>query len=255
MCLSLCCNQHHMPYIRFPFAGFQSAPYFRCRFTCRKQLDPRWVTGLNPGILTGKPRRTNGTYSVVWAVRPQCNTYDASNLCHTPWLGCPARATADIRGYASTTEGFPLILSPSLPPIPGKVVERIKNGENPDLKDMLSDNIALAKCLHEAHWPTKHIPLCSKFREVTDPLSWVFCFSNVKSEDRTRKQGRWSHMQIMLDLVRKHRVAGLRHSLPSSIVRRRLVQMEQGQPRHWWPQQYWGTHSSGKAPNPAPRVW
>ncbi len=105
------------------------------------------------------------------------------------------------------SRALPLILSPALPPIPGKLVEKIRKGENPDLKDMLSDNIALAKRLNEAHqaYPSP-LHSGSKFREVTDPLSWVFCFLNfmaVKSED-PETRGLIAYAQIVLDLARKH---------------------------------------------------
>ena len=72
---------------------------------------------------------------------------------------------------------------------------------------MLSDNIALAKRLHEAHqaYPSP-LHTGSKFREVTDPLSWVFCFLNfvaVKSED-PETRALLAYAQIIVDMARKH---------------------------------------------------
>ena len=44
-----------------------------------------------------------------------------------------------------------LTLSSALPPIPGKVVERIWAGSFVDLKELLPDNVALLQRLQESH--------------------------------------------------------------------------------------------------------
>ena len=107
---------------------------------------------------------------------------------------------------------------------------------------MLSDNIAMAKLLHEAHqaYPSP-LHSGSKFREVIDPLSWVFVFLNfvaVKLEDPETR----SLIAYEQDLARKHGGTGW---LAYGTHFR----------GHFWLQQYWGTLSSGKAPKPAPGVW
>ena len=44
-----------------------------------------------------------------------------------------------------------------------------------DLKDMLSDNVALKKRLDEVG-TMNHLQLSSKYCEIQYPLSWVYCF-------------------------------------------------------------------------------
>ena len=109
------------------------------------------------------------------------------------------------------SKAMPLILSPALPPIPGKVVEKIQKGENPDLKELLSDNIALAKKLAESH-PAFPGPLqsVSKFREISDPLLWIYCFLSFIAVklDNEEARGLIAYAQIILDLARKHGGSG-----------------------------------------------
>ena len=104
----------------------------------------------------------------------------------------------------------PLILSPALPPIPGKVVEKILRGENPDLKEMLSDNLALAKRIRESHPSFPSFGTMSRFREVSDPITWVYCFLNfiaVKVDD-AHTRSLIAYVQIVLDMARRHGGSG-----------------------------------------------
>ena len=52
-------------------------------------------------------------------------------------------------GATSVNKAEPLIISPSLPSIPAKVVERIKQGKFVNFKEFLSDNILLLQKLQE----------------------------------------------------------------------------------------------------------
>ena len=78
-----------------------------------------------------------------------------------------------------SVEGGPISSSQSsaLPPIPGKIVEKVKQGAYVELKELLADNLALLQRLKElgltGHQST-NAP--SKLREIQDPLKWVFCF-------------------------------------------------------------------------------
>ena len=86
--------------------------------------------------------------------------------------GPPCSHSSLHRGQCLNHRRLPLNpLTSTPPPIPGKVVKKIWKAENPDLKDMLSDNIALAKRppglpVSTTHW--------LEVSEVTYPLSCVF---------------------------------------------------------------------------------
>ncbi len=113
----------------------------------------------------------------------------------------------------------PLILSLALPSIPGKVVQRIAR-DNPDLKEMLSDNIALAKRLRESlpSFPSFHTT--SRFREVADPITWVYCFLNfiaVKVDDH-QARSLIAYAQTILKTARRVGVAGLRRALQGPTI-------------------------------------
>ena len=80
------------------------------------------------------------------------------------------------------TKTEPLILSPVLPPVPGKVVERVQSGKFVEFKEFLADCILLPQKLREL-WVAGTIssviqPLVtgSRRREVADPVFWASCF-------------------------------------------------------------------------------
>ena len=76
----------------------------------------------------------------------------------------------------------PLILSPALPPVPGKVVEKIKSGAYVDFKEFFTDNIQLLQRLQElsqagtASATVQPIISGSRLREVAEPAAWASCF-------------------------------------------------------------------------------
>ena len=85
-------------------------------------------------------------------------------------------------GAASGNKTEPLIISPSLPPIPAKAVERIKQGKFIDFKEFLNDNILLLQKLQELGLAESVAPALqpvisgSRLRDVTDPAAWASCF-------------------------------------------------------------------------------
>ena len=78
---------------------------------------------------------------------PSVSSSVASVLSLAEWVSLLAQQLPSVTGH-QTSRVSPLILSPAFPPIPGKVIEKIQRGENPDLKEILSDNVALSKRLH-----------------------------------------------------------------------------------------------------------
>ena len=73
---------------------------------------------------------------------------------------------------ASTHKPQPLILSSALPPIPGRVVERICAGLFVDLKELLQDNVTLLQFLKEVNMGTQTAPCTqTRMRDIRDPLT------------------------------------------------------------------------------------
>uniref|UniRef100_A0A1X7TNS1 Reverse transcriptase domain-containing protein n=2 Tax=Amphimedon queenslandica TaxID=400682 RepID=A0A1X7TNS1_AMPQE len=92
-------------------------------------------------------------------------------------------------------------MSPSLPPIPGKVIDNVRAGLFVDLKEMIPDNAALTKQILETESNAG-----SKLRELKDPLSWAFYFLDFlaisvpdKGAEKLAAYG-----QIVIPLAQKH---------------------------------------------------
>ena len=107
---------------------------------------------------------------------------------------------------------LPLILSPALPPIPARLVEKIQKGSFVDMKELLGDNITLFQRMEEVHKPgsSSHQWVTTapspKLREVSSPLSWMSCFIAYMAvrchDDNTRDL--LIYTRLILDLARKH---------------------------------------------------
>ena len=67
-----------------------------------------------------------------------------------------------------------MIVSPSLPPVPAKVVEKIVKHQFVEMKELMPDNSALMLQLAELG-PNQPVS-SGKLREIDDPLTWVFYF-------------------------------------------------------------------------------
>ena len=73
-----------------------------------------------------------------------------------------------------------MILSPALEPVPYQLVQRIRARQFVEMRDLLSDKIALHRqweaaqgCVNVA---TMFMSLCPRFQEVPSLMSWVYCF-------------------------------------------------------------------------------
>ena len=80
----------------------------------------------------------------------------------------------------------PLVIASSYPPVPARLVDKIKSGKYVDIKEMLSDNISLLRsleALHPAMYAGLNIATTSKphLRDVGDILTRAYCFMGYVS--------------------------------------------------------------------------
>ena len=104
-----------------------------------------------------------------------------------------------------------MLLSPALPPVPGKLVTKIQAGNFVHLKELLGDNIALRQRIEEsqlapfAPWLTTNQPL-PHMRNITTPLQWIYCmltYIAVRCPDEATRD-RLSYARLVLHLAQKH---------------------------------------------------
>ena len=118
----------------------------------------------------------------------------------------------------SSSKSEPLIISPALPPIPARVVDRVQSGKFVDFKEFLADNVLLLQRLQELGMAGSVAPAMqplvsgSRLREVTDPVSWASCFLAFLATKVEHKETRElaAYGMIVLQLASKHQGAGWR---------------------------------------------
>ena len=81
-----------------------------------------------------------------------------------------------------STSSVGVILSPALEPIPHRLVHRIRTGRFLEMRELLSDNIALHDQLEaiQGHTSLAVLPstvLRTRQREVPSLVSWIYCFT------------------------------------------------------------------------------
>ena len=102
---------------------------------------------------------------------------------------------------------LPLLLSSALPPIPARVVEKIRTGVFVEMRELLPDNVSLLQPLQETSLPDHPPPATpSRLRDIRDPLSWAACFmafvaAKVESPE-TREL--MAYGKIIISLVQRH---------------------------------------------------
>ena len=73
------------------------------------------------------------------------------------------------------TSTAPLILASSLPPVPAKLVDKIRAGKYVEMKELLSDNTTVLQSMEAVH-PMLRGTNKPNLREVKSLLTWVYCF-------------------------------------------------------------------------------
>ena len=105
----------------------------------------------------------------------------------------------------SRREPLGVIVSPSLPLVPGKVIDKIKQGLYVDLRELMPDNAALSKMLSEVG-AVSVVQAGSKVREIKDPLTWAFYFLALLAmsvEDPKAKEMA-AYAQLIIHLSQRH---------------------------------------------------
>ena len=129
-----------------------------------------------------------------------------------PSLDLSALLSSPLSATPATKAG-PLVISPALPPIPAKIVERVQNGSFIDFKEFLADNVLLVQRLQELSYSGAHLsPLSqslsanSRLREINDPLTWASCFLAFMATRLELQEARdlAAYGMIILQLARKH---------------------------------------------------
>ena len=112
---------------------------------------------------------------------------------------------------ANSSATQPLILASSYPPVPAKLVEKIKAGKYVDMKEMMADNIALLHSLEAFHPAVQaglQISSAHKphMREVSDILTWTYCFLAYVAvhtpDQKTRDM--LTYARLLIREARKH---------------------------------------------------
>ena len=128
---------------------------------------------------------------------PQVRAPSSAPLVHSPQTS----STAPDKAAA-------MVISSAFPPIPGKLIEKIRSGQFVDLKEFLVDNATLLRQTQStenpSQTPSQHSQ--TKLREMQDPLSWIFCYlyylAAATNDPNTRDMAAYG--QIVVHLAQKH---------------------------------------------------
>jgi hypothetical protein len=92
------------------------------------------------------------------------------------------------------------VTSGALPPIPAKIMEKVRAGKYVDFREMLPDNVALLEQLSTLG-NSNPAPTTARLRELKDPLSWVFCFMYYIIDSTERDWQLVAHVTCMFVIM------------------------------------------------------
>lgn len=134
---------------------------------------------LTPGL----PGVAGGVTTASWSQARPLPTIGAVSpqvpISHYPQVALPPTSPATVLGIAPV--GPPAFsLSPASEPFPSKLVEKVRSAQFVEMRELLSDNIALLQQM-DAFTPCCAMPalpgvLRPRLREVTSLPSWLYCF-------------------------------------------------------------------------------
>ena len=163
------------------------------------------LTGIPAGLMVKSPSPLTFPYSPIPLIAPP-----------TAMPSTPSPSPA--------TSLAPLVLSPSLPPVPGNLVYKIRSGAFIPLKELLGDNIAFRQRVEEMNggpasqpwWVSAAHP---HMRLIHSPLQWVYAMLMYIAVP-TSRPGSWWRTHAWSYIARRLRVVGLRPHLlgPGSIL-------------------------------------
>ena len=139
---------------------------------------------------------------------------------------------AELLCVTPTPATAPLVLASALPPIPGRAVKKISKAQFIDFKELLNDNVALVSQLRKLGAVASSTSSWSCLCEVTDPLTWVYCylsFMAVLSPD-ARVRDLVAYAQIIIQLAWRKRLAGVQSMVPPATGRQDASQVERDKP-------------------------
>ena len=118
----------------------------------------------------------------------------------------------------------PLLLSTALPPIPARVVEKVRSGTFIEMKELLPDNVALLRRLKEIGAANHPSPANSaRLRDIRILLSWASCFMSfvaAKSDHRETRE-LMAYGKIIISLAQGH--GGLGWATYDSLFRQQVA--------------------------------
>lgn len=129
----------------------------------------------------------------------------------TPDIGCTWSKAALLATSAPSkhlcARCLALILVSSYPPVPARLVEKIRAGGYVEMKELMPDNISLLQALEVVH-PAMHLtnPTKPKMRDVSDILTWVYCFLAyvaIRTPDKLTRD-LLTYARILIREARKH---------------------------------------------------
>ena len=140
-----------------------------------------------------------------------------------------ARAFSPVGHTATALPQSAMIVSPSLPPVPAKAVEKIVKHQFVEMKELMPDNFALMLLLAELG-PNQPVS-SGKLREIDNPLTWVFYFLSFLAVSVSARRARElaAYGPVIVHLAQRHGAKDDKRMITYFVSRLLLVPVTLGQ--------------------------